>query len=164
MQRQSEDKNIDVLIVGAGPSGLMMACQLALRNISFRIIDRKGHPTNYSGALIVQARSLEIFQQMGIAQKIINSGEIANEIKLIFNGKKSFILPVKEIGKGLTQFPFLLLLEQSETEQILTDFLNNLGYSIERETELDQFTQNDHAVTSTLRLPTETGRPFLQNI
>lgn len=149
---QSQDKDIDVLIVGAGPAGLMMACQLALHNISFRIIDKKKHRTNYSGALIIQARSLEIFQQMGIAQTAVQSGVIANEIKLIFNGKKSFAIPVKDIGHGLTQFPFMLLLEQSKTEQILTDFLNKLGCFIERETELDRFTQDDHGVTSILKI------------
>jgi len=153
MQTQSRDKNIDVLIVGAGPSGLMMACQLALRNISFRIIDKKEQRTNYSGALIVQARSLEIFQQMGIAQTAIQRGTIANEIKLIFNGKKTFTIPVRDIGHGLTPFPYLLLLEQSQTEQLLTKFINNFGYSIERETELIQFTQDDHGVNSVLKLP-----------
>lgn len=151
MQTQSRDKNIDVLIVGAGPSGLMMACQLALRNISFRIIDKKVHRTNYSGALIVQARSIEIFQQMGIAQTAVQSGVIANEIKLVFNGKKTFAIPVRDIGQGLTQFPYLLLLEQSQTEQLLTNFINNFGYSIERETELVQFTQDDHGVNSVLK-------------
>jgi len=151
MQTQLSDKNIDVLIVGAGPSGLMMACQLALRNISFRIIDKKARQTNYSGALIVQARSIEIFQQMGIAQTAIGLGTIANEIKLVFNGKKTFTIPVRDIGKGLTQFPYLLLLEQSQTEQLLTNFISNFGYSIERETELVQFTQDDHSVNSVLK-------------
>src|SRR5665648_25817 len=153
MQTQSRDKNIDVLIVGAGPAGLMMACQLALHNVTFRIIDKKDRPTNYSGALIVQARSLEIFQQMGIAQTAVQSGVIANEIKLIFNGKKSFTIPVKDIGRGLSLFPYMLLLEQSKTELILTDFLNNFGYSIERGPELDRFTQDDLGVTSILKLP-----------
>ncbi|NEW82846.1 MAG: hypothetical protein GZ094_10850 [Mariniphaga sp.] len=150
---QLQDNNVDVLIVGAGPAGLMMACQLALHNISFRIIDQKEHSTNYSGALIVQARSLEIFQQMGIAQKAVQQGVIANEIKLVFNGKKSFTIPVKEIGKGLTLFPYLLLLEQSKTEQLLTDFCNHLGHSIERETKLDRFAQDNQGVTSVLKLP-----------
>ena len=151
MQTQSTDKNIDVLIVGAGPAGLMMACQLALHNISFRIIDKKAHRTNYSGALIVQARSIEIFQQMGIAQTAVQSGVIANEIKLIFNGKKPFTIPVKDIGRGLSQFPYMLLLEQSKTEQLLTDFIKNFGYSIDRETELGQFNQDDHGVNSVLK-------------
>ena len=151
MQTQSRDKNIDVLIVGAGPVGLMMACQLALHNISFRIIDKKEYRTNYSGALIVQARSLEIFQQMGIAQTAVQSGVIANEIKLVFNGKKTFTIPVRDIGQGLTQFPYLLLLEQSQTEQLLTNFINKFGYSIERETELGQFSQDDYGVNAVMK-------------
>ena len=157
---QSQDKDVNVLIVGAGPAGLMMACQLAIHNISFRIIDIKDHRTNYSGALIVQARSIEIFQQMGIAQTAIQLGTIANEINLIFNGKKSFAIPVKDIGHGLTRFPYMLLLEQSKTEQILTDFLNNMGYSIERETELDRFSQDDHGVTSILKKPGRNEEAF----
>lgn len=140
----------DVLIVGAGPAGLMMACQLALRNIPFRIIDKKSFGVQYSGALIIQARSLEIFHQMGIAQSAIENGILANEIKLVFNGTKSVILPVKDIGKDLTQFPHLLMLEQSKTEQILADYIQKYGHSIERETELIRFTQDADGVTSFL--------------
>jgi len=160
MQTQSLAKNVDVLIVGAGPSGLMMACQLALHNISFRIIDKKDQRINFSGALIVQARSLEIFQQMGIATEAIQGGRIANEIKLIFNGKKSFTIPVRDIGHGLTQFPWLLLLEQSKTEQLLTDFIHNLGFSVERGTELVRFSQDDYCVAAFLKLP-DGGEEFI---
>ncbi|HEY3388119.1 MAG TPA: FAD-dependent monooxygenase, partial [Prolixibacteraceae bacterium] len=153
MQAQGADKNVDVLIVGAGPAGLMMACQLAIRNISFRLIDKKEFPTNYSGALILQARSLEIFQQMGIAQSAVQSGVIAKEIKLVFNGDKTFTIPLENFGNGLTQFPYLLLLEQSKSEQLLANFINNLGNPIERKTELDRFTQDESGVTSVLKLP-----------
>jgi 2-polyprenyl-6-methoxyphenol hydroxylase-like FAD-dependent oxidoreductase len=150
---QLSDKNIDVLIVGAGPAGLMMACQLALRKISFRIIDKRDQPASYSGALIVQARTLEIFQQMGIAQLAIREGIIASELKLIFNGKKSFVIPVKGVGKDLTAFPFLLMLEQSKTEQLLIDFLQNQGSVVECETELLRFTQGIDGVVSRLIRP-----------
>jgi 2-polyprenyl-6-methoxyphenol hydroxylase-like FAD-dependent oxidoreductase len=63
--------NSDVLIVGAGPTGLMLACQLAINKISFRIIDKSEDHTTQSRALVVQARSLEIFDQMGISEKAI---------------------------------------------------------------------------------------------
>jgi 2-polyprenyl-6-methoxyphenol hydroxylase-like FAD-dependent oxidoreductase len=152
MQPPAPDKNTDVLIVGAGPSGLMMACQLAIRNINFRIIDRKDRYTNYSGALIIHARSLEIFQQMGIAQVAINKGSIANDINIVFNEKKSFRIPIRNIGKGLTQFPYFLMLEQSKTEQILTDFIRSYGYSIGRNTEFISLTQNADSITSILKL------------
>ncbi len=146
------NKNIDVLIVGAGPSGLMMACQLAIRGIRFRIIDKKEQPISYSGALIIQARSLEIFKQMGIAQKAINNGIIADEIRVLFNGKKTFSIPIKNIGQGLSQFPYFLMLEQSKTEQLLIEFLENYGYAVESKTELLKFTQDSNVVTSILKL------------
>jgi 2-polyprenyl-6-methoxyphenol hydroxylase-like FAD-dependent oxidoreductase len=153
IMKQQQGKTVEVLIVGAGPTGLMMACQLALRSIHFRIIDRKDYRTNYSGALIIQARSVEIFQQMGIAQSAIQQGIIANEINITFNGKKSFRIPIKEIGQGLSKFPYLLMLEQSKTEQLLADFIGNYGYAVERNTELLRFTQENDGVTAILRLP-----------
>ena len=88
-------KQSKYLIVGAGPTGLMMACQLALRNIPFRIIDKKESSYNYSGALIIQARSVEIFHQMGIAQTAIQHGIIADEIHIVFNGKECIQDPCK---------------------------------------------------------------------
>ena len=69
-QLKSENK-VEVLIVGAWPAGLMMACQLAIHQVPFRIIDKNESSSESSGALIVQARSLEIFQQMGIASEAI---------------------------------------------------------------------------------------------
>jgi len=152
MQPLTPYDNTEVLIVGAGPSGLMMACQLALRNINFRIIDRKNQGTNYSGALIIHARSLEIFQQMGIAQTAINKGSLANDINIVFKNNKSFRIPIKNIGLGLTQFPYFLMLEQSKTEQILIDFIRSYGYSIERNIEFKSFTQDADTVTSILQL------------
>ncbi len=148
MQMHSSDT--DVLIVGAGPSGLMMACQLALRNIAFRIIDKKDRYTNYSGALILQARSIEILQQMGIAHKAIGEGIFANEIRLIFSGKKSFMLPMKNFAPELTRFPGLLMVEQSVTEQLLIGFIQDYGLSVERGVVLEQFSQDSDRVTSVL--------------
>jgi 2-polyprenyl-6-methoxyphenol hydroxylase-like FAD-dependent oxidoreductase len=153
IMKQQQDKTVEVLIVGAGPTGLMMACQLVFRGIHFRIIDRKDYRTNYSGALIIQARSVEILQQMGIAQSAIQQGIIANEINIVFNGKKSFRIPIKDIGQGLTKFPYLLMVEQSITEQLLADFISNYGYVVERNTELLRFKQENDGVTAILRLP-----------
>ena len=68
---QLYDKTSEVLIVGAGPTGLMMACQFAIHQVSFRIIDKNEAPSKNSGALIMQARTLEIFEQMGIAGKAL---------------------------------------------------------------------------------------------
>jgi 2-polyprenyl-6-methoxyphenol hydroxylase-like FAD-dependent oxidoreductase len=150
MQTHYAGQEIEVLIVGAGPAGLMMACQLALHHIRFRIIDKKEHPTNYSGALIIQARSVEILHQMGIAQKVIQQGIIANNICILFNGKSLLKIPVKNIGSGLTPFPYLLMVEQSKTEQLLTNVINDHGFRIERGTALVRFSHDKQGVTAQL--------------
>src|ERR1700694_247019 len=111
----------DVLIVGAGPTGLMLACQLALYKIPFRIIDRTEDHTTQSRALVIHARSMEIFDQMDIAGKIFSRGEICKLFGLIFNGKK--VIDIYVTGEGLTKFPYLLILAQSETELILNEYL-----------------------------------------
>lgn len=151
MQARNTGKEIEVLIVGAGPAGLMMACQLARHHIRFRIIDKKEYPTNYSGALIIQARSVEILNQMGIAQKVIQEGIIANSINILFNGKQLLKIPVKNIGSGLTPFPYLLMVEQSKTEQLLTEVINDHGFSIERRTELLSFNHDKDGVIAQVK-------------
>jgi 2-polyprenyl-6-methoxyphenol hydroxylase-like FAD-dependent oxidoreductase len=141
----------EVLIIGAGPTGLMMACQLAIHNIPFRIIDKNEDHTTQSRALVVQARSLEIFRQMGISGQALAQGTIAKAIGAFLNGKKILRIPVSEIGKGLTEFPFFLMLEQSHTESILVDFLKRHGHEVERKKELVKLNQNSEHVVSILK-------------
>jgi 2-polyprenyl-6-methoxyphenol hydroxylase-like FAD-dependent oxidoreductase len=136
----------EVLIVGAGPTGLMLACQLAINQVHFRIIDKSEDHTTQSRALVIQARSLEIFDQMGIAGIAIERGKIAKAIGAFFNGNKVLRIKVSEIGKGLTKFPFFLMLEQSHTESILVNFLKDHGYEVERRTELKSLTQTGNEV------------------
>ena len=105
-----------VLIIGARPTGLLMACQLALRNVPFRIVDKSEDHTTQSRALVVQARSLEVFDQMDIAKEALELGVRARTVGLIVNGKRVFQLPIGDVGERLTAYPFLLMLEQSQTE------------------------------------------------
>lgn len=140
-----------MLIVGAGPTGLLLACQLALRNVPFRIIDKTDDHTMQSRALVVQARSLEIFEQMGIAQEVIGRGERARTVGLIVNGRRVFQLPVGTVGERLTAYPYLLMLEQSNTEALLTGLLDRLGHAVERKTELLGFDDTTDGVTATVR-------------
>lgn len=147
-----QDKIAEILIVGAGPSGLMMACQLAIHQVSFRIIDKNESLSKSSGALIVQARSLEIFEQMGIAREAIKEGIIANKVNIVYNGKKLTSTAIKEIGGNLSQFPFLLMLEQSKTEKLLLNFISNRGHSVERGILFKSLIQDKEGVTSVLIL------------
>lgn len=144
----SQEK-ISVLICGAGPSGLMAACQLARHKIPFRIIDKSATPTTQSRALVLHSRTLEIFQQMGIAEKALQLGEICQGASWIFNGKE--VATIKVFGENLTDFPYILCLEQSKTEELLIDFLSEEGNSVEREVELIDYVDNEKGITATLK-------------
>ena len=122
--------NPAILISGAGPSGLMIAAQLAILEIPFRIIDKNEDHTTQSRALVMHARSLEIFDQMGIAGKAIQRGEKARAVNLIANGKRKLRFNLEGVGTGLTEFPYLLILEQSKTERILNEFLATHGKTV----------------------------------
>ena len=149
---KSSDTQVDVLIVGAGPSGLMMACQLAMHSVSFLIIDKNTRPSTCSGALILQARTLEIFEQMGIAHDAIENGIIAENLNMVINNKTLISVSIKDIGHNLSQFPYLLMHEQSKTEQLLIDFLNKKGKVVSRDTEFKNFTQENDEIQSELLL------------
>ena len=144
-------KHIQVLIIGAGPSGLMMACQLARLGISFRIIDKNAEMMRESRALAIQARSLEIFQQMDLAQQAIAKGVKMNNIVPILNGKVATKFSFEKVGKSTTAFPFVLMLEQYKTEALLLDYLRKKGIEIEREMKLLQLQEKNDEVTATLR-------------
>lgn len=143
----------EVLIVGAGPVGLMMACQLANHGISFRIIDKKETVSTNSGALIIQARTLEIFGQMGIASEAIVEGIIADKINLISKGKKNAITSIGDIGGKLSPYPFLLMLEQSKTVKLLLKFINERGFNVERGVSFISMVREKDSVTTLVILP-----------
>jgi 3-(3-hydroxy-phenyl)propionate hydroxylase len=140
-----------VLIVGAGPTGLMLAYQLALRDIPFRIIDKNEDHTTQSRALVVQARSVEIFGQMDLAPEALQLGEKAKAVNVMVNGKRALHMNIRDIGEGLTPYPYLLMLEQSKTEKLLNDFLAHRGHMVERQTALLDFTQDAQLVTATIK-------------
>lgn len=140
-----------MLIVGAGPTGLMLACQLALRRIPFRIIDRKAGPTDKSKALVVQARTLEIFEQMGLAPPALRQGHAATGLNFIINGRWVQHISLQGIGQGLSPYPFLFILEQSKTERLMLDFLAQYHLEVEWSTELIHVEQREDQVKALLR-------------
>jgi 2-polyprenyl-6-methoxyphenol hydroxylase-like FAD-dependent oxidoreductase len=108
---------VDVLIIGAGPTGLMLACQLCLYpNISFRIIEKNPTANQQSRALVVHARSLELLSQLGLIDKAIAEGELINNFHIYFDGKRRISVDFKRFYTDqkafLTKYPYLLHLEQ----------------------------------------------------
>src|SRR5580698_10038923 len=108
--------SVDVLIIGAGPTGLMLACQLSLYpNISFRIIDKNSCSTKQSRALMIHARTLELLSQLNLVDKVISQGNYVNAINMYFNGQYGFRLDFNRIRQEqkslLTKYPYVLFLE-----------------------------------------------------
>lgn len=117
------EKHTRVLIVGAGPSGLMLAAQLLRNGVQPVIIDSKQGPTDESKALAVQARSLEIYRQMGVIDRVTENGKQAGGVIFNEDGKERAALSMANVGEGETPFPYILLYQQSKNERLLLDFL-----------------------------------------
>jgi len=125
----------EVIIVGAGPSGLTAALQLAAYGIRFRIFDQKKTFSENSRAVGIQARSLELFEQMGLIKQVLAKGNKA--FGLDFHTTIRVLqLNIFRAGQGETAYPYVFLLEQNETEKILAGHLNESGHEIEWDTEV----------------------------
>src|SRR6185369_7506354 len=143
----------DVLIAGAGPTGLMLANQLARRGTRVLIIDRHSGPAQQSRAIAVQARTLEIYAKLGIADRAIELGKKATGANMWANGRWSARIPVGEIGQDLSPFPYVLMLGQDDNERILGESLRQHGIPIGWNTELTGLVQKADHVEVTLRGP-----------
>jgi len=136
----------DVIIIGAGPTGLSLACQLIRYGIDFVIFDKKESTTPHSKAIGIQARTLEIYEQIGLAEQLIAKGAIAEKARLLVGGKMRGEVEFAEIGKGLSLYPYVLLVEQGRHEKILYDFIKSNGRDVLWNTELENFTHDDSGV------------------
>lgn len=141
----------DVLIIGAGPTGLSLACQCVRHGLDFVLVEKNAHITPYSKAIGVQARTLEIYEQLGLAQEAISQGTNANKVRLLEGGEVRAELPISQIGEGLSPYPFLLMLEQSKNEKLLHDYLLAQGKDVLWQSTLENFTQTDDGVTATVK-------------
>ena len=141
----------DVLIVGAGPTGLALACQLIRYGVDFVIADKKDTTTPYSRAIGVQARTLEIYEQMDLADKLIALGKPAEKVRMLEGGVVRGEAVLRDIGKGMSAYPFMLIVEQGKHEKLLYDHIRSGGHDVRWETELQSFTQDASGVTATVK-------------
>jgi 2-polyprenyl-6-methoxyphenol hydroxylase-like FAD-dependent oxidoreductase len=148
----------DVLIVGAGPTGLMLANQLARRGARARILDRHPGPSRETRALGVQARTLEIYQHLGIAGRALELGKRATGANMWSRGRRAARVPLGDIGRELSPYPFLLILGQDDNERLLGEALRNGGGTVEWNTELVGLRQEPDRVIATLTQPDGTKR------
>lgn len=140
----------DVLIIGAGPTGLALACQLIRYGVGFVIIDKKETTTPHSKAIGVQARTLEIYEQIDLADKLIDLGAIAEKARMIVGGKVRGEADFSEIGKGMSPYPFVLLAEQGKHEALLYAYITSHDRHVLWQTQLESFTHNEDGVEASV--------------
>jgi 2-polyprenyl-6-methoxyphenol hydroxylase-like FAD-dependent oxidoreductase len=143
----------DVLIVGAGPTGLVLALWLTRLGVRVRIIDKTSEPGTTSRALAVQARTLELYAQLGIADLVVERGRKVNAANLWVAGRKAAHIVFGDMGVGLSPYPYPLIFPQDEHEHLLIERLTAAGIEVERQTELIGFENADGHVLAQIRMP-----------
>jgi 2-polyprenyl-6-methoxyphenol hydroxylase-like FAD-dependent oxidoreductase len=141
----------DVLIIGAGPTGLVLALWLTKLGVKVRIIDKTAEPGTTSRALAVQARTLELYRQLDLSDAVIAKGHRVPAVNLWVKGEAEARLTFEQIGSRLTPYPFLHIFPQDEHERLLIERLELLGVRVERRTELTGFVERNDGVLARLR-------------
>lgn len=143
----------DVLVIGAGPTGLMLANQLMRQGCRPIIIEKNAGPARETRALGVHARTLEIYSQMGLADRALGLGRKMTGVHLWTNGEDAARLPLGNIGQGMSPFPFVLVLGQDDNERILGDDLRALGVEVQWRHELVGYTEGADGIVAEVRGP-----------
>jgi 2-polyprenyl-6-methoxyphenol hydroxylase-like FAD-dependent oxidoreductase len=142
-----------VLIVGAGPTGLVLALWLTKQGVPVRIIDETAEPGTTSRALAVHARTLELYEQLDLAEPIVQKGYTVPGARLWLGGREAARVPFEEIVSDLTPYGFLHIFPQDEHERLLIERLLDLGVQVERSTELLGYTEEGDHISARLRRP-----------
>ncbi len=141
---------VDVLVVGAGPTGLALAAQLAAFGSTVRIVDRRSTAGRASRALVVQPRTLEVLRPLGVTQALLDRGDPAARVRLHLDGR-DVTVRLCDFGLDDTSYPFLLVLRQAQTEAALRAHLGARGVAVEWGTRFLSYRSDDAGVSATLR-------------
>ena len=134
-----------VLIAGAGPTGLTLALRLTRHGVPVRIIDQASGPGQASRAMVLQARTLEFYQQLGLAGAVVARGIRVETAHFREHGHEVATLSLRDVGAGLSPYPFALSFPQDDHEQFLVDQLASHGVEVEWDTALQGFEEHgDH--------------------
>jgi 2-polyprenyl-6-methoxyphenol hydroxylase-like FAD-dependent oxidoreductase len=140
-----------ILIVGAGPSGLVLALWLAKMGVRARIIDKAAEPGTTSRALAVQARTLEFYRQIGLSQSVIDRGHRVAALNLWVRQARAAHVRIEDMGEGLSPFSFPIIFPQDEHERLLIERLSEAGVQVERNVELTGFEERADGIHATVR-------------
>lgn len=139
-----------ILVVGAGPTGLVLALALARRGVAVRVVDKNPGPAQASRAMAVHARTLEFYRQFGFAEDVVAGGIRLEQLHLHEAGRDAATFTLGDIGRGLSPFPFLLCYPQDDHERFLGAKLREAGVEVEWNTCLTGLTQDGEGVSATL--------------
>jgi 2-polyprenyl-6-methoxyphenol hydroxylase-like FAD-dependent oxidoreductase len=143
----------DVLVIGAGPTGLVLALWLTRLGVKVRIIDKAAEPGTTSRALAVQARTLELYRQLDLAEAVVARGQQVPAVNLWVRGEAAARISFEAVGSDLTPYPFLHIFPQDQHERLLIERLQALGVTVERRTDLIGFADEENGVIAHLRGP-----------
>ena len=144
---------IDVLIVGAGPTGLVLALWLTKLGVKVRLVDKTAEPGTTSRALAVQARTLELYRQLDLTDAVLSQGHKVPAVNLWVKGESAARLSFETVGADLTPYSFLHIFPQDQHERLLIERLAALGVAVERRTELVGFIDEGESISAWLRGP-----------
>jgi 2-polyprenyl-6-methoxyphenol hydroxylase-like FAD-dependent oxidoreductase len=145
-------KRCEVLISGAGPTGLVLALWLARLGVTVRIIDKTAAPGTTSRALAVQARTLELYRQLDLTDSVLERGHQVPGLNLWARGKRAARVSFETIAGNLSPYgPFVF--PQDQHERLLIERLATVGVTVERSTELLRFSASPDSVSAALRGP-----------
>jgi 2-polyprenyl-6-methoxyphenol hydroxylase-like FAD-dependent oxidoreductase len=143
----------EVLIAGAGPTGLVLALWLTRLGVRVRIVDKTPEPVATSRAVGVQARTLELYRQIGLADAVVERGRKAPAANLWVSGRNAARFSFGDMGADLSAFPYALVFSQDQHERLLIERLAEAGIEVERRTEILGFEEKDGRVLTRLKGP-----------
>ncbi|MEU6133097.1 FAD-dependent oxidoreductase [Saccharopolyspora sp. NPDC047091] len=149
------NRDVDVLVAGAGPVGLTAALQLARWGVSVRLVDAAPGPATTSRALGTHARSLEIYDQLGILGDIAPHGTRVNAF-IRHQGDRASRVDF-DFGDLATRFPYMFNVDQVITERVLRGHAASAGVEAEWNTRLESFHSDEDGVTAVLRRGDDSG-------
>jgi 2-polyprenyl-6-methoxyphenol hydroxylase-like FAD-dependent oxidoreductase len=138
----------DVLIIGAGPTGLVLALWLTKLGVNVRIWEKLKAINQTSRAIAIQARTLELYRQLDLAEAVAERAHNGSAVNLWTNGAHRTSVPLETIGTGLTPFPGIFILPQETHEQILEQRLADLGINVERGVDFLEYTECGQSIVA----------------
>ena len=137
----------DVLVVGGGPVGLTLGCALRMQGASCRVIDALDAPVTWSKAAVAHARTMEVFESLGVADAIVERAKVIHGVSAYAGGRRVLHVVLDEVD---SPYPYIHGVSQRDTEAVLAARFSELGGAIERSKKLATFTQDEGGVMAAL--------------